>query len=115
MCIETQQQEQFLIVTIVENRLDAALAPVFRDRMKELIEIGHQSIILNLARVDFIDSSGLGVIVSSLKMLGGQGHFILCGAQGTVASLFKLTRMDKVFPMYTTLEQATQTALASSH
>jgi anti-sigma B factor antagonist len=113
MCIEIQQKNQFLVVTIVENRLDAALAPQFRDRMKELIEVGHHSIILNLDRVNFIDSSGLGVIVSSLKMLGGQGDLILCGAQGTVASLFKLTRMDKVFPMYSTLEQATQ--VTSSH
>lgn len=106
MCIEKQQNGQFLVVTFTEKRLSAALASQFEQRMKELIEAGHQHLILDLAKVDFIDSSGLGAIVASFKLLGNKGDFILCGVHGAVASLLNLTRMDRIFPVYKHLDDA---------
>lgn len=106
MCIETQQKDRFLVVTFLEKRLSAALAPQFELRMRELIQAGHQDILLDLSRVDFIDSSGLGAVVSSFKLLGNKGHFVLCGVHGAVNSLLNLTRMDKVFSIYASLEEA---------
>jgi len=106
MCIETQEKEQFLVVTFLEKRLSAALAPKFELKMRELIQAGHQHILLDLSHVDFIDSSGLGAIVSSFKLLNNQGDFILCGVHGAVISLLNLTRMDKIFPIYASLEEA---------
>jgi anti-sigma B factor antagonist len=47
--------------------------------------------------VDFMDSSGLGAMVSVLKTLGGAGALTVCNVKGGVLSLLKLTRMDKVF------------------
>ncbi|OQW90517.1 MAG: anti-anti-sigma factor [Beggiatoa sp. IS2] len=105
MCIETQKKDQFLIVTFLEKRLSAALL-----RMKALIQAGHQYILLDLSHVDFIDSSGLGAIVSSFKLLGNKGNFVLCGVHGAVMSLLNLTRMDRVFPIYASLEEAIRDA-----
>lgn len=106
MCISSQQQDQFLVITFTEKRLSAALAPEFENKVKNLINEGHTTIILDLSNVGFLDSSGLGAIVSSFQALNGQGEFILCGVQGAVASLFKLTRMDKIFKIYANLEDA---------
>jgi anti-sigma B factor antagonist len=50
--------------------------------------------------VRFIDSSGLGAIVSMLKLIGREGDLVLCGVTDPVMSLFKLTRMDRVFQMF---------------
>jgi anti-sigma B factor antagonist len=62
--------------------------------------------------VDFIDSSGLGAIVSALKTIGRNGDLVLCGIKETVMSLFRLTRMDRVFRIFT--DQGEATAALSS-
>ena len=61
---------------------------------------------LDLAGVTFIDSSGLGALVGSLKAMGKEGDFVLSGAKAAVAGVFRLTRMDKVFRMYETADDA---------
>ncbi|EIJ41460.1 anti-anti-sigma factor [Beggiatoa alba B18LD] len=104
--LKTEQKGRFLVVSVLEKRLDASLAPYFKDEMKALINSGQKNIILDLSQTDFLDSSGLGAIVSTLKLLQGEGELILCGVQGAVVSLFKLTRMDKIFSMYPTIADA---------
>jgi anti-sigma B factor antagonist len=79
------------------KRLDAAVAPAFKEQVVALIREGERRIAIDLAGVTFLDSSGLGAMVSILKALGGQGALAVCGAEGAVLALFKLTRMDKVF------------------
>lgn len=58
--------------------------------------------------VEFMDSSSLGTMVGILKMVGGKGDLMISGAQGIVADLFKLTRMDRVFRMTASVDEAGQ-------
>jgi anti-sigma B factor antagonist len=62
--------------------------------------------VLDLSGVEFVDSSGLGAIVSCLKRLGPRGSLAIAGAQGSVQRLFTLTRMDRVFPLHETVDAA---------
>jgi anti-sigma B factor antagonist len=87
-------------VKVLDKRMDARSAPEFKEKVGALIKAGNRWIALDLSEVDFIDSSGLGALVSILKQLGGQGEITIGGVRETVASLFKLTRLDKVFQMY---------------
>ncbi len=105
MLIEDRMEGDTLVVKLLETRLDAHVAVSFKDKMAEYIDAGHTNIILNLGATEFIDSSGLGSIVSALKRQGAKGSFILCELQDTTMSMFKLTRMDKVFSIHDT-EQA---------
>jgi len=89
-----------LVVKVLAPRLEAREAVEFKAQMADWIRQGPRTIVLNLAEVRFIDSSGLGALVSVLKLLGRQGDLVLCGVTEPVLSLFKLTRMDRVFPMY---------------
>lgn len=107
MCIEVYQKNHFTIAKITNGRLDAALAPQLKQQIAKLIQQGHRYLILDLSQVKFMDSSGLGIIVSILKLLQGQGDLSLCGAKGAVNQLFRLTHMDKVFTIYPDIEQAT--------
>ena len=59
-----------------------------------------------LSGVDFVDSSGLGAIVSCLKRLGPRGNLAIAGAKGAVSRLFTLTRMDKVFTLHDSVDAA---------
>lgn len=100
MNIEVERCDRVLVVRLLDNRLDASVAYEFKERMEEYVARGEKMIVLNIAAVDFVDSSGLGAIVSSLKRLGDEGDIVISGAKETVVRLFKLTRMNKVFRMY---------------
>jgi len=89
-----------LTLKITENRLDANSAASFKNRMADIIKQGHSVLILNLENIKFIDSSGLGAIVSSLKAMRGEGDLIICNACPVVMDLFRLTRMDKVLKIF---------------
>lgn len=106
MQLDQRTVDHALIVTPLEDRLDARIAADFKERMIELIASGHTKIVLDLSQIEFIDSSGLGAIVSSLKRMGGQGELVVCGLQETTMTLFKLTRMDRVFQVFESEQQA---------
>ena len=94
------------VVAPTVRRLDASVAPAFKQAVVAVIEGGEQRLVLDLSSVEFLDSSGLGAMVSILKALGGKGAVAVCGAQGAVLALFKLTRMDKVFTLFATRADA---------
>jgi anti-sigma B factor antagonist len=94
------------VLTPTARRLDAALAPVFKAEAVAQIDQGARQIAVDLSGVDFLDSSGLGALVSILKALGGRGAIVVCGVRGSVEALFKLTRMDKVFTLVATRADA---------
>jgi len=106
MQIEHRKSGAVLIVVPQEQRIDASSAKDFKGKMVDWINEGNQMIVLDLQNVDFIDSSGLGAIVSCLKSLGGQGALVICNIRETVASLFQLTRMNRVFSIFQSQDDA---------
>lgn len=86
-----------LIVRVNEDRIDAAVAIRFKDRMRELTAGGEGPVILDLSRVGFVDSSGLGAIVAAMKFLAPRRRLDLAALTPNVARVFRLTRMDGVF------------------
>lgn len=76
-------------------------ASKFRGQINKLIESGKKNFILNFSECDFIDSTGLGVIVAAYKKCAERGGSIkLKELKEQVRKLFKLTRLDKVFEIY---------------
>jgi anti-sigma B factor antagonist len=95
--IDIHREGAVSVVVPRVKRLDASVAPAFKAQVVDLVQAGERRLVIDLAPLDFLDSSGLGALVSILKALGSQGTMAVCGARGGVLSLFKLTRMDKVF------------------
>jgi anti-sigma B factor antagonist len=110
MILDHRKENDILFVKLMVDELDARIAPSFRQAMTEFISEGSRTIILNLELVKFIDSTGLGSIVSTLKALDEQGDLVLCGAKGPVQTVLELTRMNKVFQIFAD-EDSAQTAL----
>lgn len=106
MRFEQTKMGDVLVAKVLDSRIVADVAPRFKHQLIDYISEGNRSIVLDMKAVSFIDSSGLGALVSSLKAIGAEGDLVLCGTGGTVASMFKLTRMDKVFRMFGTTEEA---------
>jgi anti-sigma B factor antagonist len=106
MELATKTEEQMRIVSVQEPRIDAAVAIEFKDAMRIHTDNGPDLIVLDLSKVDFIDSSGLGAIVAAMKNMGGDRRLALAGLTPTVARVFNLTRMDSVFSVFPTLDDA---------
>nr|WP_254428985.1 STAS domain-containing protein [Ruegeria arenilitoris] len=94
------------IITVDASRIDAAMAIQFKEDMRNQTADGTGRIILDLSAVEFIDSSGLGAIVASMKQLGNGRRLELAGLQPVVAKVFRLTRMDTVFKLHPNLDDA---------
>jgi anti-sigma B factor antagonist len=94
------------IVTVNADRIDAAIAIQFKEDMRAETEDGPDHVILDLSGVNFIDSSGLGAIVAAMKQMGSGRNLDLAGLTPTVDKVFRLTRMDTVFNLFKSLEDA---------
>ena len=94
------------VIKIGEKRLDAVNATNLRNYVADLINKGRDKIVVDLTGLDFMDSSGLGAIVACKKLTGDEGYLRVAGAQGAVQELFRITRMDKLFQSYNTVEEA---------
>jgi anti-sigma B factor antagonist len=91
---ETESQ---LVVTVNETRIDAAIATRFKDRLREIVLRGRKPVRLDMSRVDFMDSSGLGAMIAVRKALPESLPLVLDGLTPNVERVFRLTRMDSVF------------------
>ena len=94
------------LLTLEMTRLDAAAANALKARVLPLAESGQDGLVVDLRSVEFIDSSGLGVLVSMLKKLGTRGRLVMCNLQPNVANTFKLSRMDRVFTIRPSVDEA---------
>jgi len=106
MRIEESRIGEVLVVKPMDRRIDASSAAAFKALLNDRIQGGQQRIVLNLSEVDFIDSTGLGAIVSSLKSMGEFGDLVISNPRETVMSLFRLTRMNRVFQILPSEEEA---------
>jgi anti-sigma B factor antagonist len=92
----------------VGGEVDVYTAPRLRERLIEVIDGGARSVVVDLGRVDFLDSTGLGVLVGALKRLRAVGGtFGLVCAKEPLLKIFRITALDQVFPLYPSVEAAT--------
>jgi anti-sigma B factor antagonist len=96
-------------VTVVdlEGRLDAVSAPETRAELHELVERGYRKLVLNLREIGFIDSAGLGSLVSCLRRCAAEGGDLrLAEVPAFCRSIFQLTRLTRVFDVTQTEGEA---------
>lgn len=109
MALVTADKGSARVVRVDSDRIDAARAIRFKDEMREAMGEDPLRIVLDMSQVNFIDSSGLGAIVASMKQLDEGRQLDLAGLTPMVDKVFRLTRMDTVFALYPTVEDALAT------
>ena len=110
MQIEAKEVEGALVVTPMIKRIGAANSLEFKDLALKEIDGKSEYVVMNLENVEFIDSSGIGALVSILKDLEREkAHFVICKACPGVSNLFKLTGLEKVFKLYPSVEGSLET------
>lgn len=108
MKLDVDYQDDVIVIRPQLKRIDASVATEFKSNIIELINEGNKRIVINLSEVDFIDSSGLGVLVLALRKLGPDGKIRLCKVNDSVRSIFELTRLNEVFGIHKTVEGAVE-------
>jgi anti-sigma B factor antagonist len=91
----------------LRGTLDMATAPSLRAALLECSEEGQHEIVVDLTRVDFIDSTGLGSLIGAQRRAHQHGGSLrLVVNEGPLSRLFHITGLVRVFGMYATLEDA---------
>lgn len=107
MNLKIEEQSDIVIIFVKEERLDAHNSGELKSEMQGLFEKGKKNVLVDLKEVRFIDSSGLGALVSGFKnAISHQGSLKLATLQSQVKSMFELTRLHRVFEIYETTAEA---------
>ena len=90
-----------IIVFDINGEIDLYNAPEIKDKIKEEMNKGKVNIIINLDKVSYIDSSGIGVLISSLSNLKKVGGALkLINVYASVRKVFELTKLTSFFDIY---------------
>ena len=94
------------VAVVPVDELDASNAAEFKRDIAPILQ-AHTSLVLDLSRLRFVDSSGLGAMLSCLRQLSAKGGDLkLCGMAKQVRTVFELVRMHRIFDIYATPEEA---------
>ncbi len=95
---QTVRAEDDKVMVKLDGSMYEEDAAFLRERLLEYVGNGYSRFVIDMALVDYIDSSGLGVLVAIQKRaLQKGGEVAITGLKGIVKELFELTRLDKVF------------------
>lgn len=94
-------------IVALSGEVDLYTAPRFKDDLVGIINEGARDVIIDLAKVTFIDSTALGVIISGVKRLHEVGgRLFIVAATRPVAKILAITGLDKVLSIYPTRDDA---------
>ena len=101
--------EDGVCVLKLAGEVDVYTAPRLKETLVGNIESGHPNVIVDLEDVAFIDSSGLGVLVGGLRRAKERsGSVRLVCARENILKIFRITGLDKVFPVFSDIQEARQ-------
>ena len=108
--LDTRTVDGYAVVD-VKGEIDVYTAPKLREKLIELVSEGSYNVVVNLEGVDFLDSTGLGVLVGALKRVKAHdGTLALVCTQDKILKIFKITGLTKVFPIHDSVEEAAKQA-----
>ena len=107
MNLQIEERGRAVLLVVQEERLDAHNSGELKAQMVRLFEEGKNNLIIDLQGVKFVDSSGLGAMVSGFKNASSRnGSLKLSGLQLQVKSMFELTRLHRVFEIFPDVDEA---------
>ncbi len=97
----------YQVLFIGDERIDAHNSGELKQHFLDMLEQGEKNIVVQMDSVRFIDSSGLGALLSGHKNAEARsGKLALAGLQPQVYSMFELTRLNRVFEIYSDPDEA---------
>lgn len=108
--LEVDESRAPYTVLTLRGEVDVYSAPRLREKLVELVSQGHRQLVVDLEAVDFLDSTGLGVLVGGLKRLRSHdGDLTLVCTQARIMKVFEITGLTSVFRIAKSVEEAADT------
>src|SRR5262245_65557989 len=96
------------VILEIGGEIDVYTAPRLRERLIELVNAGQKHVVVDLGRVEFLDSTGLGVLVGAhRRLLAREGSLNLVCPHERLLKVFRITGLDGVFDIHASVEEAT--------
>jgi anti-sigma B factor antagonist len=94
-------------VIVVSGEIDVYTAPKLREQIVSLVDEGQYHLVVDMSGVEFLDSTGLGVLVGGLKRVRAHdGSLALVCDEERILKIFRITGLTKVFPIHATVDEA---------
>jgi anti-sigma B factor antagonist len=107
LLIETHDRGQWTVVD-VRGEVDLYTAPRLKEELIGLVDRDRTTVAVDLSGVEFLDSTGLGVLIGGLKRCRERnGKLVLVAPREPVQKVLSITGLDKVFPIHESMEQVT--------
>ncbi len=104
--LKVRKQGDYAVLEVA-GEIDVYTAPKLREKLIELVNEGSYRLVVDLEKVDFLDSTGLGVLVGGLKRVRNHdGSLGLVCTQDKILKIFRITGLTKVFPIRDSVEAA---------
>ncbi|OKS85929.1 STAS domain-containing protein [Mucilaginibacter polytrichastri] len=104
-----KNQSNYLLVDVNLNEANMGNAAIFKSEIISMLDLHHKKIILSLHQVNYIDSTFLGALVAALKhAISLKADIALVGLKKDIHDLLTLIRLDKVFKIYDSFNDATK-------
>lgn len=105
--MDTRTIDNKLPVIELEGEVDVYTAPQLKQQMINLLESGAKQMIIDLSKVEYLDSTALGVLIGGLKrMRETDGNMVLVCPSARIRRVFEITGLDKIFDIYNTADEA---------
>lgn len=109
MEIKTRETSNGVVIFDIEGEIDLYNSPELKETIKKMIDSQKYNIVVNLAKVSYIDSSGIGALISSLSNLKKyQGGLKIINLTGSVKKVFELTKLTSFFEIFDSEEAAVE-------
>ena len=106
LSVETRVEGDATIVAVA-GEIDVYTAPKLREQLIDLVGAGAYHLIVDMDFVEFLDSTGLGVLVGGLKRVRAhEGSLRLVCTQDRILKIFRITGLTKVFPIHASVSEA---------
>lgn len=107
MKYSVDKKDRFVVFSLEEDNLNSTIAPDLKYEFVTLSNEGAENLILDLASVKFVDSSGLSAILTANRLWKSVGNFILTGvSHPNVKKLIEISRLDSVLTIIPTVSEA---------
>ncbi len=106
LSLDTRNEGDWTVVA-VRGEIDVYTAPKLREALVDLVNAGRYNLVVDVEGVDFLDSTGLGVLVGALKRVRANGgELALVCTSSRIRKVFEVTGLTKVFSLYDTVDEA---------
>jgi anti-sigma B factor antagonist len=104
--LETNKHDDQTVLT-VRGEIDVYTAPRLRQAIVDLVDAGAVNLVIDMEKVDFLDSTGLGVLVEGLKRVRTRGGDLsIVVTQDKIIKIFEITGLNKAFSLHTSVDHA---------